>query len=371
MHETTMTRMESPQAAEPASDIAQQKLTASGNDPLVETGAVVAPAVPRRARRRWLMIPRWIAAAASALFLVGLFVRLTIADRMPVASTIYYATPWSLLALLAAFVTIAAHLRKQRSLRRWWAAAAIICAATWLWTSCFHSAGQVEPGNVRVIVWNMSHGSRGLPGIVASLAALNPDIAILIEADPQKVAIRETFVREFPNHHVSLLGAGMVLVSRWPTGDSIPYHVGDAATESRIREIDVHSPWGLWTVFTVDLGSNPFYSRREHLRELARLIDRRGDRPVIVGGDFNTPLDSDHYEQLRNLGLREMFLTAGEGYLPTWPVPAPVLSLDQIWVNDQLTPVRCEREWDWRSDHAAVVGTLAPHSRAGASSKQP
>jgi endonuclease/exonuclease/phosphatase family metal-dependent hydrolase len=212
---------------------------------------------------------------------------------------------------------------------------------------------------IKVVTWNMAHGFHGFEGMVHDLAALNPDIAVAIEADPKDTDTRPIFQKAFPDHHVTIMGGGIVLVSRWPAGETRPYHVGDPSQDSRIREVDVETPYGTWTVFGVDLASSPYYSRHRTYEELAAHIAARSDRPVIVAGDFNTPVDSVHYEHFRKLGLKELFLTAGQGYLPTWPAPTPVLSLDQIWVNDKLKPVECHREWSWHSDHAGAVGTVA------------
>jgi hypothetical protein len=49
--------------------------------------------------------------------------------------------------------------------------------------------------------------------------------------------------------------------------------------------------------------------------------------------------------------FREAFLTAGSGYAPTWPWPAPMLKLDQIWLNRFVTPDHAWQQSTWRSDH--------------------
>lgn len=299
-----------------------------------------------------------VANVAAMLFVAGLLIRLTVADRVLVASTIYYATPWSILAALAGIRAIYERSRRNPRASLGWMLAAAACGGTWLGAT-WHSRGQRVSGEtVRIVTWNMAHGGRGLPGIVHALAEEDPDIAILVEADPRRTNVRAIFEKEFPDRHVSLLGGGIVLVSRWPSGESLPYHVGEPEVESRIRQIPVETPWGEWMVFCVDLGSSPFYLREASLRELSRLIERVGDTPVIVAGDFNTPLDSVHYQWFRDLGLTELFEASGSGYLPTWPTPIPVLSLDQIWVSQALKPVLCVREWDRHSDHAGVVGTV-------------
>lgn len=301
---------------------------------------------------RW----EWLAACAASLFWIGLLVRLTIADRFEGANTLFYALPWSILAALA--VTVACCERRRPQKRRRWLIGGLLCGIVWLYGAWYARAGVTTEPTVRVVLWNMAHGKRGFSGAAAALAEMKPDIAILIEADPKKGKIRETLQEHFPDHKVSLLGAGIVLVSRWSSGVSTPYQVGDEERECRIREIDIETPLGEWTLFGVDFGSSPFYDRGPAYEDLARYIARRNDRPVIVAGDFNTPLDSVHYQRFRDLGLREAFETAGTGYKPTWPLPLPVLSLDQIWVSDQIQPVNANREWSIRSDHAAVIGIL-------------
>jgi hypothetical protein len=283
---------------------------------------------------------------------------LTVVDRIVGLSTLFYATPWSVLGGLAAIVVILERKRGRRRAALYWVAPALICGVVWVASAWYGRANAVPPDAARVIVWNIAHGKHGFRQAVVALAEMKPDIAIVIEGDPADQDIRGTFQQAFPDHQVSLLGGGIVLVSRWPSGESSPYQVGDAETECRVREIDIQTPSGTWTVFGIDLGSNPLYDRGPAFRELARLIERRSDHPVIIAGDFNTPLDSVHYEEFRDLGLREAFQTAGDGYLPTWPLPLPVLSLDQLWMNEHLTPIRCERLWRIRSDHAAVVGFI-------------
>jgi vancomycin resistance protein VanJ len=69
-----------------------------------------------------------------------------------------------------------------------------------------------------------------------------------------------------------------------------------------------------------------------------------------VMGDFNAPIESVWLDRFRS-EFREAFLTAGAGYAPTWPDPAPVLKLDQIWLNRRLDVRRAWQTRTWRSDH--------------------
>ncbi|MBX3444167.1 MAG: endonuclease/exonuclease/phosphatase family protein [Planctomyces sp.] len=328
-------------------------LPAAGEKP--PPGFLLPP--PRPWRRRLLTAAR---AAALLLLAAGLIVRSTVQDSLPGTGVIYYATPWSVLAIVALLAAKFAQLRSRRLECRLLFATSLGCALAW-----HSSSWQIrDPGTaqteVRVATWNVAHGSLGLRELVEHLATMRPDIAVLVEADPADEDVRGICKAAFPEHHVSILGAGLVLISRWPAGEAKAYRLGSPKVDSRLRELDVETPWGPWTIFAVDLGSDPLYFRRPTFELLAEHLDRRRGQPMIVAGDFNTPLDSTNFRMLRTRGLRELFLSSGNGYTPTWPVPAPVLSLDQIWVSETLSPVRCERHWHWRSDHAAVVGVISP-----------
>jgi hypothetical protein len=228
----------------------------------------------------------------------------------------------------------------------------------WVGTTWSSGVGFWRGETIRVVTWNVGHGRLGLPALAAELADLKPDIAIIVEADPKTGDVKAIFREAFPEHQVFRLGAGIVLVSRWPGGEATTYEFGEGDVESRVREVQLQTPWGACTVFGCDMASDVLYVRGPHFEKLADVIAKKAGGSVIVAGDFNTPLDSPEFDRLRKLGLKEAFETAGSGYLPTWPVPCPVLSLDQIWTNAKLQPVNCTRKWSWRTDHAASVATL-------------
>jgi len=79
-------------------------------------------------------------------------------------------------------------------------------------------------------------------------------------------------------------------------------------------------------------------------------------------GDFNTPVDSVFVAPLAER-LTNAFQARGNGYYVTWPVPLPVLSLDQVWASREVELRDCELGWTWRSDHRPVVVTLARSSQ--------
>ena len=100
--------------------------------------------------------------------------------------------------------------------------------------------------------------------------------------------------------------------------------------------------------------SSPLYQRGGPLAVIAEVAEAAADRPLLVLGDFNTPLDSAHLAPLRRIH-ENAFESVGAGYRPTWPAPLPLLALDQVWGNERLRFDRCRHGWSTCSDHRPVV----------------
>ena len=75
-------------------------------------------------------------------------------------------------------------------------------------------------------------------------------------------------------------------------------------------------------------------------------------------GDMNTPARSIHLDTLRKT-FRNTFEERGNGFYHSWPMPLPVLSLDQVWINKRIYVGSCELQWTLHSDHRPMVCTLS------------
>src|SRR5439155_1394034 len=80
--------------------------------------------------------------------------------------------------------------------------------------------------------------------------------------------------------------------------------------------------------------------RAEQADHLARIIAEIG-RPLIVGGDFNSPPDSYACETVAEQ-LDSAFNDAGTGFGWSYPSPHPLLRIDHLFISRDLSALDCQ-----------------------------
>ena len=83
--------------------------------------------------------------------------------------------------------------------------------------------------------------------------------------------------------------------------------------------------------------------------------------PLIVAGDFNDWRRRAHDTLWREVGLREVFVTAYGESAKTFPARFPLLSLDRIYVRNasvHLPVVLPRKPWSHLSDHAPLAAEI-------------
>jgi len=307
--------------------------------------------------------PRWTARLArnldrilASLVVVGVILRLTIRDRVPGLSVLFYALPYGVLVPLAACVTITRLRRGPRLRSIYWTIGLAFLTLGWMaadWRSTQAARPQYDRP-IRVVCWNTCRGFAGWDRIAAELPAYDADLIVLIEAGDPTPTMRALWQRHCPGYEVSFLGAGMVCLGRGNSSEATAHQVDE---KSQLRQIAFSIRDQELTCLIVDLNSSPFYLRSEPLKTIAQAAHSLSDRPVLVLGDFNTPVDSALLGPLRERHVNA-FETAGDGYRPTWPVFYPVLALDQVWGNRRIRFDACRHGWSRCSDHRPVVTEL-------------
>lgn len=274
---------------------------------------------------------------------------MTVRDRIPLISAVFYGTPLPVLVVLGLYVVLGlAMVRRFR-----WATVIAIAAVVWsmVWMStqfCEHEFAE-EPDDHFVLLWNMQNGGSGWDGAFKWVRDRQPDIAGLVESYHKHRRLK--FDTSMPNGYAcSESRRGLTIVARGTVDQTEDGRLGRYGIYQSSRvTIDGQS----FRVILVDLKSFPFLSRRPAIEALSEVAARYRDEPVLVMGDFNTPYDSVHFDLLAT-DFTHAFREHGSGYAATWPIPLPLMELDHVWFNDKIVATSCKHTQSKNSDHRAV-----------------
>ncbi len=296
-----------------------------------------------------------LALALAASLAAGWGLRLTVRDSMPIASTLFYAMPWPVLAALGTALCVVSFSRGRRVVAFAAAILAVGGAAGVVVDLAMNPPPRSSPSDARVVFWNVGRPTEDLPRVLDLLRAHDADIIGIDETGEITGEAYRSWQTAFPGYQLARKrSSGMMILTR---GEILGTEKGSLGKWGRFLESDVRIRGVLYRVLLVDMEAGPLRSRRTVFRELRDRIVGDGDGKLILMGDFNTPLDSVHFDVLRPR-LAHAFETAGRGYSATWPVPIPVMALDHLWVGREIEVTGCSLGFSLLSDHRLVAATL-------------
>lgn len=301
----------------------------------------------------WHRIFRLAPASLSLLCILAALTRLTVQDRWPGPSLLYYAMPPVVLAVL---LVIAGGLWLWTKYRRLGLAnlvAGLACAIWWYQACYIHSSTTEGPSHLRVVFWNVAHGFFGWNAIDWQIANADADVIGLCEAN-RRGRDDPDWQRLYPDYEVSAGPSGLVLLTRGKILDEDYDYLGRRGWCKHLR---IELQGRQLDIVLIDLKARPLYSRQDHFRKLNAVLDTLPERPALLMGDFNTPPDSVFFESIRR-HYQNAFESSGSGHHATWPIPLPVLALDQIWASAAIEVHHCRLGWTWCSDHRPVIAEL-------------
>ena len=126
----------------------------------------------------------------------------------------------------------------------------------------------------------------------------------------------------------------------------------EADDKLQIFVADWNGPAGPLHLMGVNLTSSPLVRRDPLLRRVRAAMER--ETPDLVLGDFNSPRRSRALDPLPD-GYAHAYDAAGRGWTYSWPVPFPVLAIDQAIVGARLETLRYALHSTIVSDHRMQV----------------
>ena len=318
---------------------------------------------------------RFVAASLIwLLIVVGVALRLTVRDRYYPIGLVFYMTPVPSLLLLFLAATLLAPGRRPKTagadtspgheVRLFRHRTSLMIGTIFLiWTACsqlrYHPSVS-QTGATKILFWNVSHVQMGIPRLGAAIRTHEARIVGLVESDRANRTVAEDWAKELTGYEVAHSDFGALVAVK---GRVVSQRFHSLTSGSYCEQFDVVVDDAELTILLVDVASNPLRSRATAISSLTSVANSLSDRPLIIMGDFNTPDDSIWFDSLRQ-GFQNAFRAKGSGYVATWPMPTPVLTLDQVWTNDRLGVSRCWHGLSTLSDHRPVlVETVVPANK--------
>lgn len=302
------------------------------------------------------MVRRWLARGPELLLavcLVPLCVRILLRDSVPGFAVVTYATPVCLLAVTALAAFGLASLVGRRKLARFSALVAVVLVG-WTLVSTFSVHASQHAGSHSGLLWNVANGSRGWSNVAAQVKRHDPDVAAFIEVGLHPVTRAELFSGALPGRELHFWNETIGLAVRGKVLDAT-YHSLGRGSHAGVAHVEIDGR--PLTVVVVHPRSTPTAPRGEVFEALEQVLAPLRGEPLLVMGDFNTPSDSVYFDPMRR-DLQSAFETAGLGYGATWPMPVPVLALDQVWSSESVPVRTCALHGSSASDHRMVIFTF-------------
>lgn len=158
---------------------------------------------------------------------------------------------------------------------------------------------------------------------------------------------------------------GNAVMSKYPIVRHQNHDVSIAGPEKRgLLHCEIQVPGQAKAVHAICVHLGLAESHRQQQLDLLCEIVRNempADAPLIVAGDFNDWRKRAHDMLAREVGLREVFVSAYGEAAKTFPSRFPLLSLDRIYVRNasvHLPVVLPRTPWSHLSDHAPLVAEI-------------
>jgi vancomycin resistance protein VanJ len=265
-------------------------------------------------------------------------------------------------------------------LRRWRVfagqAAVALLGVGLLFSGAYRLPRQVRRGDLRVMTWNVE-GLEGNPeGVLAAIRYEAPDVLLLQEVRRARGPDPVPWLgQRLPGWH-SVRGADVAIFSPHPLG---PFHrftleptfLGRVALQvsarvhgKRVEIVTVHFNTGLPHSGHERAWNHP----RRNMQEAAAVRAAQADhlvrivngarRPLVVGGDFNSPPDSYACRRMSE-SLQSAFVCAGSGFGWSFSSSHPLFRIDHLFASHDLEVLGCRVLPTSASDHRPLVADFA------------
>lgn len=246
-------------------------------------------------RSRWRFLWIVLAFGATADWLLGTLVRLTVRDAGTWFTPVFYASPIPVLVVTGCVASEAFRKLGWKKRARFTLVLMFLQLLSWL-PDAFHFRAETPPSTaMRMVFWNVSRGAGGYPQLAEEMLSYDPDLICLVESSGSGQLV-ETWLPHLPGFKVYRLGSGMMVMVR---GEIYGVEPGMIHEVARYRNMHVKIHDKTFGLCLIDIRSDPLLPRTQAFERLPTILESFLKTPKLLAGDFNTPSDSELFARLR------------------------------------------------------------------------
>lgn len=324
----------------------------------------------------WRNVQKFLATFLPSLLLllfVGVLVcRLNQWDSM-VAVTLVPFWAWATFGMIASLLTwiICRGVPAVVIFSVWFLAGIVIPEESHgLFRELIHTIDPKNPPPDDEVLRVVNVNANGTVEALSAVLELEPDI-LIVQHPPGKPDLAETVRALYGMDGMLLAGTNHAILARGEFIDTIS-DPNASSIHARLRIpndflIDITSlelapllpRFSLWNPETWETLS---WTRMQNRRQLRTHFGEneitRPNTARLVSGGFQTPPGDDVFHPLVANEMTDAFSVSGEGWGNTYPANYSYIRLDQIWVSDNLRPLRTTTRINPHSDHRTVIADL-------------
>lgn len=202
-----------------------------------------------------------------------------------------------------------------------------------------HFPDTITEQDLEVVFWNASRDNNFERAFNENGGV--PDVMVLTESNQKHL---DKLKKRFPNYYFFKTSRELILFSKTPI-------IIESENKSKFGTIVVNFITSGVNFYAVDVQGSTDVPREWGINYVNEFIKKNSN--TIILGDFNVPYESKYLKQLKD-NYQHAFNKKGNGFRETWFYNLPILSLDHIWVSEDLKILKTEKIFTTKSDHSML-----------------
>ncbi len=251
-------------------------------------------------------------------------------------SLYFYLFPLPIIIAIILFLSIFIG-KKMRKLNLVFA---VVLLVLWLGRSFkLHIPENINTNDLEIVFWNASRDNNFEMALNESESF--PDLMVLVESKAINV---EALKSKFPEYYFYKSASEISIFSK----SSIEII---SEVTSKFNSTVVNFKTKSINFYAIDVSGSPDVPRSWELNFVNKLIEDKNK--TIILGDFNVPFESKYLNPIKK-EFNHAFNQKGNGFRETWFWNIPLLSLDHIWVSQDLKILKTKKLSTFKSDHSMI-----------------